>query len=127
LATKTEFEDQDHPTTVPELFEAALQGDYEDEAPWDAVAFLGLRATPEALDVAVKYCRSDDPKARARALDVLAQLGACKPDSERPYIDECVSMAIAQLGDESPLVVHSAAWASAHLRSDRAISALILE
>jgi HEAT repeat protein len=113
------------PRAVSELFEATLQGDYDDEAAWDAVASLRLRATPEVLDVAMKYCDADDPKARARGLDVLAQLGAGKPDSERPYVDECVSMAIAQLNDESPLVVHSAAWALAHLRDDRAITTLI--
>jgi HEAT repeat protein len=113
------------PRTVPELFEATLQGDYDDEAAWNAVASLRLRATPEVLDVAMKYCRSDDPRARARGLDVLAQLGAGKPDSERPYVYECVSMAITQLNDDSPLVVHSAAWALAHLRDDRAITTLI--
>ena len=127
-----EFEDQHKreearpdPRTVPEVFEVTLQGDYDDEAAWDAVASLRLRATPEVFDVAIEYCRSDDPKARARGLDVLAQLGAGKPDSERPYVDECVSMAIAHLNDESSMVVHSAAWALAHLRDDRAVSALI--
>ncbi len=111
--------------TLPDLFEATLQGGYDDEAAWDAVASLRRRATPAVLDLAMKYCRSDDPKARARGLDVLAQLGAGKPDSERPYVDECVSMAIVRLADESLLVVRSAVWALAHLSDDRAISALI--
>jgi HEAT repeat protein len=110
---------------VPELFEVTLQSDYEDAAAWDAVASLRLRGTPEIFDSAKKYCRSDDPKARARGLDVLAQLGVSKPDSERPYIEESVSMAIERLNDESALVVHSAAWVLAHLPSDRTISTLI--
>jgi HEAT repeat protein len=55
----------------------------------------------------------------------LAQLGTGKPLSERPWFDDCVSVAIRHLNDEDPLVVHSAAWALAHLRDDRAISALL--
>ena len=111
--------------SVAELFEAALQGDYEDDVHWEAVSSLRLLATPEVLQYAMKFCRSDDPKARARGLDVLGQLGAGKPDSERPYLDDCVSMAIAGLKDTDPLVVHSAAWALAHLGSERAVSALV--
>ncbi len=113
------------PRSVAELFEVALQGDYDDEAAWAAVASLRLRATPEILEYAKKYCGSDDPKARARGLDVLAQLGTGKPDSERPYLNECVSMALAGLKDTESLVVHSAAWALAHLRGERAVAALM--
>jgi HEAT repeat protein len=111
--------------TVAELFEATLQGDYDDEAAWSAVRALQLSATPEVLEHAMKYCRSADPKARARGLDVLAQLGAGKPDSERPYLSNCVSMAVTGLADQDPLVVHSAAWALMHLPGDRGVAALI--
>jgi hypothetical protein len=114
----------DDPRTVEELFAAALQGDYEDEAVRDAVGILRRKGTPEVFNLAKKYCLSDDPKARARGLDVLGQLGAGKPDSERPYLDECVSMAIAGLKDDDLEVVDSAAWALAHLRGDSAVSAL---
>lgn len=111
--------------TVAELFEVALQGDYDDDAAWAAVASLRLRATPDVLEQARKHCLSTDAKARARGLDVLAQLGAGEPDSERPYLDDCVSFVVEGLEDNNPLVVHSAAWALAHLRGDRALRALI--
>jgi HEAT repeat protein len=58
-------------------------------------------------------------------LDVLAQLGAGKPISERPHFSESVAIAIAHLRDEDPLVVHSAAWALAHLNDGTAVTALI--
>ena len=116
---------RDDPRTVAELFDAALQGDYDDEDAWDAIRILRRKATPEVLELALKQCDSPDPKARARGLDVLGQLGAGKPDSERPYVDECVSMAIAGLKDEDAAVVHSASWALAHLRTGVGIAALI--
>jgi hypothetical protein len=113
------------PRTTTDLFAAALEGGYDDEPPWDAVATLRLRGTPEVFEIAARYCQSDNPKARARGLDVLAQLGAGKPDSERPYLDEGVSTAINHLKDEDPLVVRSAAYALAHLRTETAVAALI--
>jgi len=111
--------------SVAELLDAAVQGDDDDEAAWNAVMSLQLRATPEVLETAKKYCRSADAKARARGLDVLGQLGAGKLDSERPYFGDCVSMAIEALKDTEPLVVRSAADALSHLHGNEAISALI--
>jgi HEAT repeat protein len=113
--------------SISELFEAALAGDYDDEEPRVAVRELRHRSNPETevLKVALGYCHSGNPKTRSRGLDVLAQLGAGKPDSERPWIEECVSVAIAALQDENSQVVHSAAWALAHLGGPRSVLALI--
>jgi HEAT repeat protein len=111
--------------TISELFVVALDEDYDDDVPWDAVSALRLRGTPEVFEVAMRYCQSENPKSRARGLDVLGQLGAGKPDSEHPYLQTCVSMAIDRLKDENPLVVHSAAWALAHLRTEIGEAALI--
>ncbi len=115
----------DDPRTTEELFQASLQGDYEDEAAWDAVAALRLRGTEEVFQLAIKYVESAEPRERARGLNVLAQLGAMRPISERPHFDDCVAIAIEHLHDPDPLVVNSAAWALAHLADDRAVSALI--
>jgi HEAT repeats len=114
------------PRSTSELFAATLQGNYEDDASWQAVAVLRLRGTIEVLEAAAEYTRSEDPKARARGLDVLAQLGAGKDDSERPHLNRCVSIAIESLKDGNHLVVHSAAWALAHLGTDHAVAALLL-
>ena len=120
-----DFPPIEDPRSTAELFAATLEGDYEDDAPWQAVAVLRLRGTMEVLVAAAEYTRSADPKARARGLDVLAQLGAGKADSERPPLNRCVSIAIESLKDSNPLVVHSAAWALAHLGTDDAAAALL--
>jgi HEAT repeat protein len=112
-------------STNDELFLAALQGDYEDEAAWDAVSALRRRGTDEVFHLAVNYCESAVPLERARGLNVLAELGAGRPQSERPHAGESVTIAIEHLRDEDPMVSDAAAWALAHLGGDAAISALI--
>src|ERR1035438_7344151 len=72
--------------STEELFAAALEGEYDDDAAWEAVSVLRLRGTPEAFELARRYCESENPKARARGFNVLAQLGAGKPDAERPFM-----------------------------------------
>src|SRR5579864_1454141 len=111
--------------SADELFLDSFEGEYDDDAPWDAVRVLRRRNTDEVFQLAAAYCRSAIPRHRARALDVLAQLGAGKPLPERPHFGECVSISLAHLGDDDPLVIRSAAWALAHLNDSRAVSALI--
>lgn len=111
--------------TTEELFAATLEGDDDDDAPWQAVSVLRLRGTPEVFEVARRYCQSDNPRARSRGLSVLAQLGAGKPDAERPFRDESVSIAISCLEDPEHEVVESAAWALSYLGTEAAITALI--
>jgi HEAT repeat protein len=113
------------PRSVSELFAAAVEGDYDDDSPWGAVAALRLRGTQDVFELASEYCVAKDPKARARGLDVLAQLGAGEETSQRPYLQQCVSMAIRLLEDPEPIVAHSAAWALAHLGTNEAVAALL--
>lgn len=112
--------------STEELFAASLQGQHDDEAPWEAVHVLRLRGTPEVFEIAKRYCAADDPNARARGLEVLAQLGAGKPDQERLFMGDSVSIAICHLRDTSPMVRSAAAWALSHLRTDSALKALVL-
>ena len=111
--------------TTKELFAATLIGEYDDGTPWEAVSVLRLRGTPEVFEVAKRYCNSDNPKARARGLSVLAQLGAGKSEAERPFIAESVSIAIGHLRDADPGTVSSAAWALSHLGTQPGVAALI--
>jgi len=111
--------------TVEELFSASFEGGYEDDPPWNAVGALRRCNSDEVFQLAAAYCRSEVAIHRARALDVLAQMGAGGPLAERPHLTESVSIVISHLGDEDTLVAHSAAWALAHLQSEPAISALI--
>ena len=111
--------------STPTLFAATLTGEDDDDFPWEAISVLRLRGTPEVFEWAKRYSESEDPKARAQGLSVLAQLGAGKPDAERPFMDESVSIAIRRLHDSSPKVVRSAAWALSHLSTEAAVTALI--
>jgi HEAT repeat protein len=111
--------------TTEELFAATLEGDDDDDAPWQAVSVLRLRGTPEVFEVARRYCQSDNPRARSRGLSVLAQLGAGKPDAGRPFRDESVSIVIGHLKDPDPEVVESAARALSNLGTEAAVAELI--
>jgi len=111
--------------TTEELFQASLEGDYDDEAAWDAVCALRRRNTEEVFQVAVWYCQSAVALERARGLDVLAQFGAGRPRLERLHHDDNVAIAIEHLRDPDPRVASSAAWALAHLGGDTAVDALL--
>jgi len=111
--------------STEELFSATLEGEYDDDAPWEAVTVLQLRGGAGVFEVAKLYCGSEDAKARARALSVLAQLDAGKPDLERPFVDDCVSIAIEHIRDSDEETVRSAAWALSHLGTERAVATLI--
>jgi len=113
------------PRSSDELFAAALEGDYDDDAPWEAVNVLRRRGTVEVFELAKKFASSPVAKERGRALDVLAQLGAGKPDSERPYKAESISIAVDLTKDPDPQVIHQAAWALAHLKGKEGIATLI--
>jgi HEAT repeat protein len=119
------YEMADDRRTTEELFFASLEGNYDDEVAWDAVRVLRMRGTPEVFAAAVRFCRSAVPLERARGLDVLAQLGASLPNSDRPHRDESIAIAIDGLSDPAQRVIESAAWALAHLGGDTAVSALI--
>ena len=86
---------------------------------------LQLRGTPDVFDLAKRYCADENPKARARGLSVLAQLGAGKPDAERPFTDDSVSIAVDHLQDSDEETVRCASWALSHLGTQQAVLALI--
>ncbi len=111
--------------STEELFAATLEGKYDDDSAWEAVSLLRLRGTPEVFELAKRYCESKNPKARARGLSVLAQLGAGKPDAERPFMADSVSIAIDHLRDSDEEAVRCAAWALSHLGTQQAVLAVI--
>lgn len=111
--------------STKDLFAATLQGEYDDDASWEAVAILRLRGTAEVFEEAKRYCELEEPRTRARGLSVLAQLGAGKPDAERPFMAASVEIAIDHLQDSDLESVRCAAWALSHLGIEPAVAALI--
>jgi HEAT repeat protein len=105
-----------------ELFKQALL-EPANERP--ALYVLRTRGTLEVFERTRQLTTSLDSRERELGLDVLAQLGAGKPDSERPWIEDSVTIAIDALDDPIQSVRASAAYALGHLKGDRAITALI--
>ncbi len=62
-------------TAIEKDFACTLKGNYDDDAPWQAVHALRKLGTRDVFDIAAAWCKSDDPLMRARGIDVLAQLG----------------------------------------------------
>lgn len=62
-------------TVIEKDFACTLKGNYDDDAPWQAVHALRKLGTREVFDIAAAWCKSDNPLMRARGIDVLAQLG----------------------------------------------------
>jgi HEAT repeat protein len=85
-----------------------------------ALHWLGSR---EVLDEALKLTTSDDPRVRARAADILGQLGV----PERTYPEECLRATIDLLSsDTDPRVLRAAAVALGHLpKEPRGTCALV--
>ena len=86
----------------------------------DGLTWLGSR---EVLDEALKLTTSDDPRVRARAANILGQLGV----PERTFPEECLRATINLLSnDTDPRVLEAAAVALGHLpKEPRGTSALV--
>jgi HEAT repeat protein len=101
---------------IDELFAQTLSGDYEDEAPWDAVHALRRLGTREVFEKAVEWCRSDNPLARARGADVLAQLGKTTEHRSNGFPEESYSVIAGLVQKEThPQPLSSAIAALGHI------------
>ena len=125
--------------SVPELFAAATNwtckecgADCEEECgencehdcgDWTAVTALRGLGSREVLDEALKLTTSDDPRVRARAADILGQLGV----PARTFPEECLRATINLLSNDiEPRVLEAAAFALGHLPTEpRGTSALV--
>jgi hypothetical protein len=59
---------------IQQLFKQTLLGEYEDEAPWEAVSKLRSNGSREIFEIAARWLQEDEPLKRARAAAILAQL-----------------------------------------------------
>ena len=108
--------------TIQQLFTETLRGDYEDEAPWEAVRKLRQLGTREVFDVAAAWCSSDNPLKRARGIDVLAQLGKTAEHRTNSFPDESYSVVTNLLKGETDVrPLTSAIFALGHLDEPGAV------
>jgi len=77
---------------IDELFAQALSGDYEDDAPWEAVHALRSIGTRQIFERAADLCKSNDPLSRARGADVLGQLGKTADHRSNTFPEESYSV-----------------------------------
>lgn len=77
---------------IDELFAQALSGNYEDDAPWEAVHALRSIGTGQVFERAADLCKSNDPLSRARGADVLGQLGKTADHRSNTFAKESYSL-----------------------------------
>ena len=108
---------------IAELFSAAT--DWTDEESidvWKAVGDLQEIGSREVFERALEFTTSDDPRLRARGLDILGELGV----PNRPFLEESLAVAIRlATHDAHPHVLEAAASALGHLGDPRATSVLV--
>lgn len=112
-------------TAIDDLFASTLKGDYDDEAPWQAVRALRKLGTRGVFDIAAAWCKSDDPLIRARGVDVLAQLGKTADHPVNSFPEEAyaiISELVQREKDLHPL--KSAISALGHLDNVAAVSVI---
>jgi hypothetical protein len=77
---------------IETLFVKTLIGDYEDDAPWQAVSELRRIGSRDVFTRAVEWCKSSDPLVRTRGIDVLAQLGKTADHPSNRFPEESYSV-----------------------------------
>lgn len=107
---------------IEALFAETLKGEYDDEAPWQAVHELRRIGSREVFETASDWCRSDEPLKRARGADVLAQLGCTSDHPEGNYPEESYAV-LAPLAESEKHIqpLSSAIHALGHIGDPRAI------
>ena len=110
------------PDDLAELFARTLEGNYEDEKPWEAVRELHRLGSREVFERAAEWCKSSDPQKRSRGADVLAQLGKTAENPDVQFADEAFAMlSTLLLNDTAPQPMASAIAALGHLGNAGAV------
>jgi HEAT repeat protein len=111
---------------IDELFARTLTGDYDEDAPWEAVGQLRSLGTHQVYERAAEWCVSSDPLKRARGADVLAQIGRTSEHPQNNFLEESYAV-VSQLAqhEKEPLPLLAAIHALGHIGNPRALSLLI--
>ena len=119
MATPSESE-------IEVLFAETLRGDYEDDAPWDAVCSLRRMGTRPVFEKAARWVQSREPLERARGIDILAQLGRTVEHPANAFPEESYAIVAKALSQERELQpLDSAIAALGHLDDARAIPLIV--
>ncbi len=117
---------------IEELFEQTLIGDYQDEVAWAAVKELRQHGSQETFELAAEWCRSDNPRKRARGTDILCQLQRAPAKNgigDKPewmFRDESYLLITKMLENEhDSVVLESGISALGHLGNPTAISHIV--
>lgn len=107
---------------INELFAQTLQGDYDEDKPWDAVHSLRRIGTREVFDKAVEWIESADQLERARGLDVIAQLGKTAEHPSNSFPQESYDLVVKAVQREREVQpLNSAISALGHIDDPRAV------
>ena len=111
---------------IEELFAQTLMGDYEEDAPWEAVGKLRNLGTREVYERAAAWCISSDPLKRARGADVLAQIGRTAEHPRNNFPEESYSvLSRLAIHEKDPRPLSSAVHALGHIGNSDALPLLI--
>lgn len=112
-------------TNIDELFAETLLGDYDDDAPWQAVLSLQKIGSNEVFARAKQFCMSSDAIVRARGIDILAQLGIAG-EQRHIYVEQSKDLIVKILIDDmSEGVIVSAIHALCHLGDISAVESIV--
>jgi hypothetical protein len=111
---------------IDELFATTLLGGYDDEEPWEAIRALRHMGTWEVFEKAANWCRADNPLARARGADMLAQLGKIAGHSGNSFPEESYSVIAELVQRETEFQpLNSGLFALGHLDNPLAVPMII--
>ncbi len=107
---------------LDDLFAQTLQGEYDGDAPWEAVRSIHRIGTRQVFEKAVQWTESIEPLERARGLDVIAQIGKPANQSSNNFPQEShhVLSRLIQ-SEQAARPLSSAIFALGHLGDSRAI------
>jgi HEAT repeat protein len=109
-------------TAIDELFACTLKGNYDDDAPWQAVHALRKLGTRDVFDIAAAWCKSDNSLIRARGVDVLAQLGKTFDHPVHSFPEDAYAIISELVQREKDLrPMESAIYALGHLDNVAAV------
>ncbi|HEY2468691.1 MAG TPA: HEAT repeat domain-containing protein [Terracidiphilus sp.] len=112
--------------TIDDLFSQTLQGDYDNEIAWEAIHALQSIGTREVFDKAAAWCQANEPLKRARAADILGQLGKTSENPSPLFPDELFKLLTAMLESETdPGPLSSVLAAFGHLGNPSAIPLIL--